>query len=195
MREPAESQTCPRRMNEIGPWTREEGLDSWTTGHGVIGQDAIGPSCNFCGSLHPDRFMELVREGWVVGPTDKNYKAYLHRPLTDDEKAKRKTTWLRNFTAEEMRTAAEARGESLEQAQAELEAYYDAQVAPTQASSTEAKFYYQHLSAEQQTEFIALYNEHRMAIGYPGHLYVTPFFAASNSTEATGTNEPPLASE
>lgn len=78
----AEQQTCPRRMAEYGPWGREPDLDTWIA-------DRVGPSCSFCGSLHQDRFMELIREGWIVGPTDKNYKAYLSRPFTDEEKAGR----------------------------------------------------------------------------------------------------------
>lgn len=68
--------TCPRRMEEMGPWAREEGLDGFARGHGLVGQ--TDPACTFCGSLSGDRFMELVREGAEVGPTDKNYKAYLH---------------------------------------------------------------------------------------------------------------------
>ena len=171
------AQTCPRRMGEYGPWEHTEGRDAWTTGHGVVGQDAVGLSCSFCGSLHPDRFMELVREGWEVGPTDKDYKAYLCRPRGDAERAERKATWLRNFKPEEVRAVAEERGENPDQTQAELEAYYDAQVAPLEASTTAAKFYYQHLSTEQRDEFIALYNEGRLKIGYPGRLYVLPFFA------------------
>ncbi|MDX5563740.1 hypothetical protein PYK79_10795 [Streptomyces sp. ID05-04B] len=181
MPQPGETQTCPRRMHDFGPWGRSEGLDLWTAGRGVAGQEEVGMSCSFCGSLNPDRFMELVREGWIVGPTDKNYKAYLHRPLSDEEKAERKATWLRNFTTEEAQVTAEEHGEGTAKTRADLESYYDAQVAPTAAGSTEAKFYYQHLSAGQQAEFIGLYNERRMKVGYPGRLYVLPFFAASSS--------------
>lgn len=68
-----ETQTCPRRMLEVGPWERAENLDHWQQRDGQ-------PCCSFCGSLHPDRFMELVRDGWLVGPTDKPYKAYLSAP-------------------------------------------------------------------------------------------------------------------
>ena len=39
-----------------------------------------------------------------------------------------------------------------------------------------AKFYYMHLSREQQTEFIRLYNEKVMKVDYPGRFYVPPFF-------------------
>jgi hypothetical protein len=34
-------------------------------------------TCTYCGSLPPDKFMEGVRNGAKVVPTDKNYKAYI----------------------------------------------------------------------------------------------------------------------
>lgn len=169
-------QTCPRRVGQVGPWDRVEGQDSWTTGHGLAGQDAVGPSCSFCGSLHPDRFMALIREGWIVGPTDKSYKAYLSRPLSEEEKAERKTRWMHSFTAAEIQVAAEERGETPEQAREALSGVYDSQVAPTEGGGTEAKFYFQHLSIEQQAEFIDLYNSRQMKVGHPGHFYQLPFF-------------------
>ena len=39
------------------------------------------------------------------------------------------------------------------------------------------KFYFQHLSAEQRREFVALLNAKAFPVGYPGHFYVLPFFA------------------
>lgn len=128
----AHSQTCPRRMAEYGPWEKTDGLDRWESRSGLVGQAEVGLSCSFCGSLHPDRFMELVRDGWSVGPTDKAYKAYLQEP-----------------------DAAEGQG------------------------GKSAKFYFLHLSSEQQAEFIDLHNSRRMTVGYPGHFYVLPFFADS----------------
>lgn len=58
--------TCPRRMSEMGPWEREEGLDRYKSG-----------KCTFCGSMHPDDFMLAVKEHKEVGPTDKAYKFYV----------------------------------------------------------------------------------------------------------------------
>ena len=65
------------------------------------------------------------------------------------------------------------------------------------AGGGHGKFYFQHLSAEQQQEFVDLYNARPrrtysdtgmtfavtgastgMAVGYPGHFYVLPFFMA-----------------
>lgn len=38
------------------------------------------------------------------------------------------------------------------------------------------KFYFQHLSTEEQRRFVNLLNERKITIGYPGHFYVRPFF-------------------
>lgn len=62
-----ERHTCPRRMQEVEP------IDRWSKRNGEL-------ACSFCGSMHPDRFMELVEAGFQVVPTDKNYKAYLTDP-------------------------------------------------------------------------------------------------------------------
>lgn len=69
-----EKQTCPRRMGEFGPWERKENLDSWE----LRGDDKC---CSFCGSMHPDRVLELVEQfGFsIIGPTTKGYKYYIHR--------------------------------------------------------------------------------------------------------------------
>lgn len=79
-----EVQTCPRRMQEMGPWERTQNLDTWVEAD--AGEGDPGPRCSFCGSLHPGRFLELVLEGWAVGPTDKPYKAYLDEVLDGPER-------------------------------------------------------------------------------------------------------------
>lgn len=180
MTAPDQTQTCPRRMTEFGSWRRDEGIDTWTTGPGLVGQGAIGPSCSFCGSLNPDRFMELVREGWIVGPTDKNYKAYLDRPATEAEKQAARDRWNASSIGQALQRAAAAEGKTPEQAAEELDRAYETEYPTANSAGQVAKFYYQHLSAEQRDEFITLYNDHRMTVGYPGHLYVTPFFAIPN---------------
>lgn len=176
MAEP-QQQTCPRRLSDMGPWDRSEGLDEWTTGHGVAGQDQVGLSCNFCGSLHPDRFMELVREGWIVGPTDKSCKVYLESPVSEDEKAARRERWMKSDAfAKALRHVGERDGKTAEEIQADLDSEWER--TPLHGDKT-AKFYLQHLSAEQRDEFIELHNSGAMRIGYPGHLYVRPYFTRS----------------
>lgn len=72
--------TCPRRLLEVGPWERTEGLDHWEQ----IGDDQV---CSFCGSMDPyefEDFLDLVIENpdikIRVGFSDKNYKIYITRP-------------------------------------------------------------------------------------------------------------------
>lgn len=69
-------QTCPRRMGELGPWKREEGIDRWEYRLGD------GPrQCSFCGGLHPDDFLDLVERGEArMIDTDKRYKWYVETP-------------------------------------------------------------------------------------------------------------------
>lgn len=173
-------QTCPRRMSDLGPWERAADLDEWRPDRGVIGQDQIGLSCSFCGSLNPDRFMELVRAGWVVGPTDKNYKAYLGRPRTDEDIAARKAQWLAGGAGipKAIRELGIRDGKDDAQIEADIEEEWNAHHLPMlrDGCGQDAKFYYQHLSDTQRALFIELYNEHRMAVGYPGHFYTLPFF-------------------
>lgn len=187
MTEP-ERQTCPRRMSDWGPWERDEGLDRWATDRGgIIGQDQIGQSCLFCGSLHPDRFMELVRDGWIVGPTDKHYKAYLESPLTDEQKAARRERWMKqDAVARAIRELGEKDGKTPERIQADLDEQWAEQADGWLHGEQTAKFYYQHLSAEQRAEFITLYNEGRMKVGYPGHFYVLPFFCRTGPRQESG---------
>jgi hypothetical protein len=165
--------SCPRRSE--APY-QTPGPDTWTTGHGLGGQDAAGPSCSYCGSLNPDRFMELVRQGWEIGPTDKNYKAYLGKPYTDQDHAARQASWSDGHVGRAVRQGALDSGKTAEEADAVVAEFWQTHEKQLLSSKTVAKFYYQHLSFEQQQEFIELYNAKQMVIGYPGYFYARPYF-------------------
>lgn len=103
---PPEVQTCPRRMQEYGPWEHGEGLDEW------IDLDGL-PVCSFCGSLHPDEFMRRVRAGDRWSWTDKRYKAYLqpdyvkfYYPHLSGVQAGQLVGWLNDGTANTTRDGA-----------------------------------------------------------------------------------------
>ncbi|MCW2758043.1 MAG: hypothetical protein JWO46_1789 [Nocardioidaceae bacterium] len=72
--------TCPRRgengMDSPNSPLRGAGtgLDEYRKGHGLVGQ---ARGCSYCGSMSPDDFMEAVRTGVEIGPTDKSYKLYV----------------------------------------------------------------------------------------------------------------------
>jgi len=167
---------CPRRAESA---INFPGPDRWEARHGLVHQSQVGMSCSHCGSLHPDRFMELVREGWIVGPTDKNYKAYLHEPVTDEHRAQRKAAWEASDFGRFIRKHVLDEGGTEAEAQAKVDEYWRRDEEPHLSGSRSAKFYYQHLSAEQQHEFIELHNSKAMQIGWPGRFYIQPFFCGS----------------
>lgn len=63
---------CPSR--ESGPWNYPE-TDTWK----IIGKDKC---CSYCGSIHPDRVLELINEhGFkVINRSDKQHKWYIEQP-------------------------------------------------------------------------------------------------------------------
>jgi hypothetical protein len=71
--------TCGRRMNDWGPWQREENLDYWQD----RGSDGI--RCSFCGSAKFELFEEVIaavnegKDGYSIEQA-KNYKFYLGTP-------------------------------------------------------------------------------------------------------------------
>lgn len=106
-----EPTTCGRRMQDLGPWKRGEGLDFWErgrwaatqqeadaevaefmTGHptGTIGHVLWSyggeqpRTCSFCGGIHPDDAIALIEAGWGVEGTTKSYKRYLEPPGYQD---------------------------------------------------------------------------------------------------------------
>ena len=56
---------CPRRLLS-GPYGSR--IDDFRHDH----------TCNFCGSLTGDKFMELIKGSARLGATDKSYKVYVH---------------------------------------------------------------------------------------------------------------------
>src|SRR5215207_8509673 len=71
-------QTCPRRMQEWGPWEYKEELDEWRV------EPNGDRTCSFCGSLHPEDFEKVCQQvladdtTWIE-QSDKPYKVYIHR--------------------------------------------------------------------------------------------------------------------
>lgn len=70
VREGEITQTCPRWSE--AQWGRMgDGDHTWDFNR----SDGFR-TCSYCGSCTPERFMESVRAGEPIGPTDKSYKAY-----------------------------------------------------------------------------------------------------------------------
>lgn len=163
----AEGFTCPRRMSEWGPWERAEGLDGYTSGHGLIGQKR---GCTFCGSMHPDDFMAAARRGETLEPTDKNYKVYVQKTLSAPEINAEVEAAVARYVEGGL---SRAEAQDLVGGQRDVYAHGD----------SIGKFYFQHLSNAQMLEFINLLNAKALTIGYPGYFYRTPFFVVRSSKE------------
>lgn len=64
--------TCPRRINEPGPWEYQQNLDSWNQ---LPNGDHV---CSFCGSIHPAEFFNLLTV--VVDPSTPQYLSMSNKP-------------------------------------------------------------------------------------------------------------------
>lgn len=60
---------CPRRSETFGLLRPAH--------NGVNDHWRADGTCSYCGSLSPERFLELAESGVELGPTDKNYKVYV----------------------------------------------------------------------------------------------------------------------
>lgn len=115
----------------------------------------IGDSCSYCGSLHPAVLMERLEEATItVEPTDKNYKIYV---VTDADTPKFK----RSFRADGSPVGDDP-----------------SKWVWTVDETNHVKFYFQHLSSEQQQRFVELINEKKIKFALPGYFYVLPFFVS-----------------
>lgn len=167
---------CPRRSESV---RQSPGPDRWDDRASI--SNGIGPCCSYCGSLSPDTFMEKIREGWIVEPTDKNYKAYLDEPYTAEQLERIKTDSL---VWQHVRQMKLDEGLTDEAATAAADEHWNKYEAPERKGHTVAKFYFQHLDEQQRAEFIELYNGNAMALAYPGRFYVAPYFCRDSGERA-----------
>lgn len=171
-----EEQLCPRRSESGG--LAAAGVDYWQYRHGKPHR-----SCSYCGSVHPEDFLAAAIAGCKLGATDKSYKSYIDMPQDPTLMGELVVVGASNGPH------AEADGwTKYDHEQHEVilrrsnwrvpdngeNAWY--MFAP-RGPVIHDKFYFQHLSPEQQQQFIDLYNAKKLNYGdYP--LYVLPFFAS-----------------
>lgn len=139
-----------------------------------------GEVCSFCGSMHPDVLMEHIEAGTAtIDPTDKNYKIYVH--TANPRVGKRRIVSFANHKPD---------GDGWFQLTEELLAQYRAEGAchpssgmvgdyvqfSNEPATTQSKFYFQHLSSDQQKRFVELLNEKKIKLNTPGFFYRLPFF-------------------
>lgn len=66
---------CPRRLEvPTNNYNKPEDTDNYDAHAAARG---VPSACSFCGSLGPNDFLNAMRTGAELGPTDKNYKVYV----------------------------------------------------------------------------------------------------------------------
>lgn len=141
------SHICPRRSESA--FDRREGADRWRN----------DDTCSWCGSLNPDILMARLEAADIeIGPTDKSYKIYVRNVGGAMFKQTYRDCYARAGTSKPECTGPDDCAHWVTR------------------DTDQTKFYFQHLSPEQQTRFIEFYNSKQMKLGYPGNFYVRPFF-------------------
>ena len=191
------SHTCPRRrengMDRVdGPFVGAgQDLDTYEPNHGLVGQPS---GCSYCGSMSPDDFMDHVRAGRPIGPTDKSYKVYVHKiPRGGDPGDIRVLSATTHYDPQRHPTDVRVEDLTDAQRQAVIEQWcrgnpdkfsekpYEAYGFTTWGETVEGKFYTAHLSPEQGHEFWELHLAGDVNWSYP--LY-RPIYLPGPSDEA-----------
>lgn len=132
-------------------------------------------TCSYCGSLSPELFFKAIEEGVEIGPMDKDYKVYVHRPDPDAGKP-----WI-NESANFKPDCGEGwffiTPENVDALPGtDFRDLLGRWVRIGKRSATLfGKFYFQHLD-DGRARFVELLNAKRINIGPPGHFYQLPFF-------------------
>jgi hypothetical protein len=150
-----------------------QNLDTYEPNHGLIGQPR---GCSYCGSMHPDDFMEAVRNGLEIGPTDKSYKVYVKGiPREGDPNEPRVVSHAKHQFSGSRSWKELSRAEKKAAKAYRLMPGSDPKAEFWQfmpwGETVEGKFYTAHLSPEQGDEFRALYGEGKVVVGYPYRFY------------------------
>jgi hypothetical protein len=134
-------------------------------------------TCSYCGSISPELLFAAIEAGHTIEPTDKNYKIYVDLP--DLRAGEPYVSCAITFDIDAERVAREkwvpADPEQLKRDGWGSSDYKWMQVWPRPATR-HAKFYFDHLSEDEQTRFVELLNAKKLNLAYPGHFYRLPFF-------------------
>lgn len=133
-------------------------------------------TCTFCGSLNPETFMKRLEAGDIeVGPTDKNYKVYVRNAGGEGFKQTFRDCYEKDEQGQMVFVISPQGNREAKKKSPPCTGPDDCQHWVTRDTS-QTKFYFYHLSDEQQARFVELLNAKKMKIGYPGHFYRLPYF-------------------
>lgn len=135
-------------------------------------------TCSYCGSISPERFLAAVKDGAKLTPTDKNYKVYVDLPHPDAGKPCVLASANFDQTGPGWVQITSENRSAIPLDEWQRKNFKDGHwVQVTERGPTEhAKFYFQHLSADEQSSFIDLMNANALNLAIPGYFYVLPYF-------------------
>lgn len=167
-------QICPRRVLEFGPWSsKPEPIDRWDSRE-QFANGLVALHCSHCGSLHPDVLMAGLRDRTLhLGGSDKSYKWYVQRALTDAEKADVRAALERGPYGQVIREMAAEQGADPQIALDEYWAGPQGEAAWAHPRSV-SKFYTPHLSRAQCEEFMQMWRDGKLSHS----MYVRPWLPA-----------------
>lgn len=162
---------CARRGESVTIRGRDDSKDFWSTRDGHR-------SCSYCGSISPDELFAAIEAGAEIGPTDKSYKVYVDLPHPESGQPCVVSSANFKFAVDAIEVTEENIGTlPLDSYQRANYLGHWVQISK-RGPAAHAKFYFQHLSVEQQQRFIDLLNAKKINIGMPGYFYARPFFIA-----------------
>jgi hypothetical protein len=147
----------------------------------IVDNDRRGRICDFCGSMCPDEFMAHCEAGTgLLGATDKNYKVYIDHPEPEPDRA----TYRGGSNGREAPGPNYKRYRDLTEEE-RLALINDGHgyghnpdhwvLLGKRGPVRHSKFYFEHLSREQMTRFIELYNQRKLKFD-GGGFYRLPYF-------------------
>jgi hypothetical protein len=138
--------------------------------------------CSWDGSLHPDVFMDLIEKpGTFLTPTDKNYKVYIDVADAGEDADELRVVVSGTHEPPAAYADRAIRATKRNRKKWDLGEHTGWFILEPRGPSREDKFYFEHLSDEQKTRFVALLNEGKLSLKYPGHFYRLPFFITRDS--------------
>lgn len=135
-----------------------------------------GIGCSYCGSMRPEAFLEAIKAGAEIGPTDKGYKVYvdLPEPHPDWLTVRSSTRSPDAFPGDWQRSSRKLMKELTERDGVRRDYHAEdwIQLGPRSATR-HAKFYLQHIAhpGPLRAELFDLVTAGEIRIGYPGHFY------------------------
>lgn len=134
-------------------------------------------TCSYCGSIAPDALFSAIASGYTLGPTDKRYKVYVDRPnpLAGQPSIRAAANFRPSDDYVQVTEETLAAMRAISRMTIGVGTWVQVGVEPALRTD---KFYFQHLSPDEQRRFVDLLNAGAIRIGPPGRFYVLPFFVA-----------------